>query len=140
MRAWHRAYYHAHKEAARARHRRWMEANPDYYRRRKKDKAADAFQTAKRKARKMAQTPEDADMKLIAMFYKLAKQLSAGDTKYQVDHIVPLAKGGLHHQDNLQILTAKENARKWVKIDDSIMGLRLEQVELALACAPSQSE
>ncbi len=31
---------------------------------------------------------------------------------YEVDHIVPLSKGGLHHQDNLQYLLKEENRRK----------------------------
>lgn len=30
----------------------------------------------------------------------------------EVDHIVPVSKGGSHTLDNLQILTAAENARK----------------------------
>jgi 5-methylcytosine-specific restriction endonuclease McrA len=32
-----------------------------------------------------------------------------------VDHIQPIAKGGLHHPDNLQILTMEENRKKWMK-------------------------
>lgn len=31
---------------------------------------------------------------------------------YEVDHIIPLARGGRHHPDNLQLLTASENRRK----------------------------
>ena len=30
----------------------------------------------------------------------------------KVYHIVHIAKGGLHHQDNLQILTMAENRKK----------------------------
>ena len=33
-------------------------------------------------------------------------------TGYHVDHIQALAKGGLHHQDNLQYLIIGENCRK----------------------------
>lgn len=33
-------------------------------------------------------------------------------TGYEVDHIIPLSKGGLHHQDNLQYLLKEENRRK----------------------------
>jgi 5-methylcytosine-specific restriction endonuclease McrA len=29
-----------------------------------------------------------------------------------VDHIRPLSKGGAHHQDNLQIISARENLEK----------------------------
>jgi 5-methylcytosine-specific restriction endonuclease McrA len=31
---------------------------------------------------------------------------------YEVDHIIPLARGGRHHPDNLQLLTAAENRSK----------------------------
>ena len=31
---------------------------------------------------------------------------------HEIDHIVPICKGGLHHPDNLQILTMKENRSK----------------------------
>jgi len=31
---------------------------------------------------------------------------------YEVDHIIPLSKGGKHHEDNLQYLTIKENRSK----------------------------
>jgi len=35
---------------------------------------------------------------------------------HEVDHIIPLSKGGKHHEDNLQYLTVKENRRKSNKI------------------------
>lgn len=35
---------------------------------------------------------------------------------HEVDHIIPLAKGGLHHEDNLQYLTVSENRRKGARI------------------------
>jgi len=36
--------------------------------------------------------------------------------QHHVDHIIPLSKGGLHHPDNLQILTAEENLKKGAKL------------------------
>ena len=36
--------------------------------------------------------------------------------KYHVDHIIPLSKGGLHHPDNLRVITATENLRKHTKL------------------------
>lgn len=35
---------------------------------------------------------------------------------YEVDHIIPISKGGKHHPDNLQHLTISENRRKHNKI------------------------
>ena len=35
---------------------------------------------------------------------------------HHVDHIHPISKGGKHHPDNLQILTATENIRKGNKL------------------------
>lgn len=37
-----------------------------------------------------------------------------------VDHIVPLARGGTDTWDNLQVLTARENARKGAKLDYAV--------------------
>ena len=43
----------------------------------------------------------------------------AGHIAYHVDHIKPLAKGGKHHPDNLQILTAFDNLSKGAKHEES---------------------
>jgi 5-methylcytosine-specific restriction endonuclease McrA len=56
------------------------------------------------------QTPPDADLKLIQKIYMECPE------GYEVDHIIPISKGGLHHQDNLQYLPWKENRRKGNKI------------------------
>lgn len=52
----------------------------------------------------------------VTAFYKEAKLLThTTGIKHHVDHIKPLAKGGLHHPDNLQVLTAQQNQRKSAK-------------------------
>ena len=48
---------------------------------------------------------------LIGRFYK---NCSVG---YEVDHIIPIAKGGLHRLSNLQYLTQKENSKKQARLD-----------------------
>lgn len=50
--------------------------------------------------------------------YKKSKALNsqAGYIKYHVDHIIPLAKGGLNHPSNLRIILANENQAKGIKL------------------------
>ncbi|MBY0419179.1 MAG: hypothetical protein K2W88_14115 [Pararheinheimera sp.] len=48
----------------------------------------------------------DADRNLIKEIYKNCPE------GYEVDHITPVSKGGLHHQDNLQYLTIGGNRSK----------------------------
>ena len=50
---------------------------------------------------------------IIVEMYKRAREISANTgIPHDVDHIIPLSKGGLHHPSNLQILTRDENKRK----------------------------
>ena len=54
-----------------------------------------------------------ADRKSISSIYKQARKLTRETgIEHHVDHIKPLAAGGVHHPDNLQILTAEENLKK----------------------------
>ena len=55
-------------------------------------------------------TPCDADLIKLKEIYQNCPE------GYEVDHIVPLSRGGLHHQDNLQYLTRQENRSKSNKI------------------------
>ncbi len=62
-------------------------------------------------ARQRAQTPDDADIQLIQKIYENCPE------GYEVDHIIPISKGGLHHQDNLQYLSKILNRKKGNKLD-----------------------
>jgi len=73
---------------------------------------------AKRRAIRLNQTPINASMVEINEIYatcSIMNEISVG-IKWEVDHIIPLSKGGLHHQDNLQILTMEANRRKFNKL------------------------
>jgi len=49
----------------------------------------------------------------IAEIYNEARYLTEETgVEHHVDHIRPIAAGGLHHPDNLQVITAKENISK----------------------------
>lgn len=62
-------------------------------------------------------TPPDADRKVIQSFYDLAKELTARTgVRYEVDHIVPISKGGQHHHLNLRVVTMDENRKKGAKL------------------------
>ena len=70
---------------------------------------------AKRRATKRFQTPTltpDEKEALLTIYEKCAIMTSTTGVPYEVDHITPICKGGLHHPDNVQILTMKENRRK----------------------------
>lgn len=56
------------------------------------------------------QTPPGADRRAIRQFY------SNCPIGHEVDHIIPISKGGLHDLPNLQYLTITENRRKSNKI------------------------
>ena len=53
--------------------------------------------------------------------------------KYHVDHIIPLAAGviagGVHHQDNLQVITARDNQKKSTKTSPEINRMITERNE-----------
>jgi len=61
-------------------------------------------------AKRKKQTPADVDVKALQQFYL---NCPGG---YEVDHIIPISKGGLHTLTNLQYLTISENRKKSNKI------------------------
>lgn len=63
------------------------------------------------RARKKNLILETSNLKLINIIYEKCP------SGYDVDHIVPLAIGGFHHQDNLQYLNSIENKIKGKRID-----------------------
>ena len=83
---------------------------------RKKNRPAEYYKAINREtyrryiARRKWQTPIGEDIKAIKQFY-----LNCPDG-YEVDHIMPISKGGAHSLENLQYLTKEENRRKSNKI------------------------
>ena len=85
--------------------KKWLQNNLDKH----------SANSARRRAHKLSQTPDDADTTVIIWYYEIAQQMSKRigiPGFYHVDHIRPLSKEGLHHEDNLQILTARQNIMK----------------------------
>ena len=79
-----------------------------------------AIYVQRRKNRLKAQTPEltEEEKRRIADLYKLRDALNedAGFIAYHIDHIVPLARGGLHHPVNLRVIPSLENIKKGDRI------------------------
>jgi len=66
--------------------------------------------SANYRAKVKNQTPADADRKAIQEFYANCPE------GYEVDHKIPISKGGLHTLSNLQYLTITENRKKSNKL------------------------
>ncbi len=83
------------------------------------DRHKSAIYLQRRKERLREQTPElsDEEEELVQQIYEQRDRLNqvAGFIQYHVDHVIPLAKGGQHHPDNLQVISANENVRKGAK-------------------------
>jgi len=62
-------------------------------------------------AKRKNQTPPDINIKELQQFYLNCPK------GYEVDHIIPISKGGLHCISNLQYLTVSENRKKSNKIN-----------------------
>ena len=67
------------------------------------------------------QTPVNEDIKALQDFYTRCPD------GYEVDHIIPISKGGLHSLTNLQYLTKSENRRKSNKIVAPVVGIEPTQ-------------
>lgn len=67
------------------------------------------------KESRQVNTPEE-ETRIREIYRQCKKMNKAAPGVYHVDHIHPLSKGGAHHPDNLQIITAKENRQKSNKI------------------------
>lgn len=119
------------KEAYLSRERKWYKNRTDEqvlakkkYRKEYIKKNAPAFRAyaATKKAIKIQTKPLWANNEYIKLFYVLAKiEENRVGEKVHVDHIIPLnGKNvcGLHCEDNLQLLTAKDNLQKYNKFQD----------------------
>lgn len=64
-----------------------------------------------RRARKLKAVPENVDLGAIARVYTRAAELRRWFA-IEVDHIIPLSRGGLHEASNLQIIYKIDNMKK----------------------------
>lgn len=75
------------------------------------------FFLAQRRAAILNATPDNANLDSIKAIYASCARVSKClGIPHHVDHIIPLSKGGLHHEDNLQVIPAAENLSKGAKM------------------------
>jgi len=93
-------YKTKHKSKCKQHNKEWKQKNP----------AKNSYTQSKRRAAKLQATPSWADQNIIKDFY-----LEAEYHQMQVDHIIPLQSEivcGLHCEDNMQLLSSKDNSSK----------------------------
>lgn len=73
--------------------------------------------------RKDAILPSTCKKKIASIWRKKCRLSDSTGIEYHVDHIIPLAIGGAHHQDNLRIITAEENLSKSKKYNPALSGV-----------------
>lgn len=121
-------YYAARSAEIQARRKVAIEADPsrrvrfnEYLKQHyKANKSHYYYKTGKRRAVKFAATPMWADLDAIKRIYLLAEKLSVETgIKHHVDHVIPLQGKnvcGLHVENNLQVIPAKQNLSKANKL------------------------
>lgn len=86
----------------------------------KRNLAATQARKAKRRAVEKRATPVnlswDDKMRIKTLFEKRNMLTWETGEEYHVDHIIPLSRGGSHHPDNMQVITATENFKKGSKL------------------------
>lgn len=73
--------------------------------------ATSALRRARTKENGVATCP-DEKAEIAALYHEAALLTEITGIEHQVDHIIPIAKGGGHRRYNLQILTKEENLKK----------------------------
>lgn len=100
-----KAWKMSNAESCAAKSKAWQLANPA--------KRAASDGKANAVSRNPQCIPEDYDINTCIPFYKEARRLSTETgVPHEVDHITPVSKGGLHHFQNLQVLTKAANQAK----------------------------
>lgn len=102
--------YCSYKCSANSRSNRWDHLSADV--RKEKDRVDNLAAVRRYQARRYSQTPIDADQ------YQIREIYGHCPDGHEVDHVIPISKGGLHHQHNLQYLLMLDNRRKSNKIID----------------------
>ena len=102
-----RLYYHAHREQQRESTRRWNERNPERLR------ALRQVGWMRRQARELAAAGiATADQLMARIAYYGGKCWLCGTAATEIDHVIPLSRGGTNWPANLRPACRSCNARK----------------------------
>jgi len=107
-------YYKANKEKIAAKQKQYRKANRKRVLEKKKQYREEnrhliQHWTGSRRAAKLKQTPDYTNLDLIKLIYKNCPH------GYEVDHMIPISGGGLHHESNLCYLPKDVNQSKGAK-------------------------
>jgi hypothetical protein len=80
-------------------------------------------ETRRRKAESMIPLTEQERQELVILEQKRLHLTETTGIEHHLDHIMPLARGGIHHPINLCVITAEENMRKGDKVTPEAMAL-----------------
>lgn len=97
------------KRSSRESSKTWRKNNPE------KSKIKSTLIHYNRKAMKLSQLHPEHDKNKEAALVRLAKAL-----QLEIDHIVPLSRGGLHWHKNLRLLPKSLNASKNKRLDSEL--------------------
>lgn len=119
-------YYLRNKEILKAKHKEYRLKNKEkrneynrLYNKLYPEKSAE--KTSKRRALLKNAVHADSNKQIIDHFYKMSVRLTnCLGIKFHVDHIIPISKGGFHHESNLQVIPASLNLLKSSKINYSL--------------------
>lgn len=115
-----KAHYEQNKDTKKANAKRWKAENPERMkeirakeRQRPEIRAAVNEATRRRRKQKNAIHLTEGERLFLMSYYEQAQELTTTTgVKHEVDHIIPLVKGGLHAPWNLQVLTQFDNRSK----------------------------
>lgn len=96
-----------------ARHRanstKWRKANPSYY----------VYSTNLRRARKAAAVGSHSHEDVVRLLTEAAgmcRNCGSSEHRLEIDHIIPISRGGTNGVENLQVLCLPCNRRKGCKV------------------------
>ena len=119
-----RSYYSKNKDAFISRAKAWKESNLEAARasgrtsqKRRVASGMAAAACAKRRTKMRGRELTQSEKASIRFMYAAAKELTKLlGVKHEVDHIMPIAHGGIHEPSNLQVVPAEYNRKKSSKI------------------------